>query len=106
MSAYAVGLLKDVRFGAEIVEYLERIDATLAPYCGRFLLHGEPPEVVEGSLQHDVVVIAFPDIAVARAWYHSSAYQNILPLRTSNAISTVFLVDGLPEGHQAKDIFK
>ena len=31
MTAYGVGILTDVNVGPEIVEYLERIDATLAP---------------------------------------------------------------------------
>ena len=106
MTAYAVGLLKDISFGPDIIHYLERIDATLAPYGGRFLLHGEPPEVVEGSLEQDVVVIEFPDIDQARQWYRSPAYQAILPLRTRNAVSTVFLVDGLPAGHLATDIVR
>jgi len=38
--AYAIAYLRDVRFGEEIIEYLQRIDATLAPYGGRFLVHG------------------------------------------------------------------
>ena len=40
MAAYAVGILNDVRMGPDIVEYLERIDATLAPYDGHFIIHG------------------------------------------------------------------
>ena len=104
MSAYAVGLLKDVNLGPDIVRYLERIDDTMKPYRGRFLLHGEKPEVMEGSLAGDVVVIEFPDIEHARQWYASPAYQDILPLRTRNASSVVFLVDGLPDGHRATDI--
>ncbi len=106
MSAYALGLLKDVKFGPDIVGYLERIDATLTPYRGRFLLHGQQPEVLEGSLPVDVVAIEFPDIDHARRWYASPAYQAILPLRTKNASSVVFLVDGLPEGHLATDILR
>ncbi|WP_288381911.1 DUF1330 domain-containing protein [uncultured Massilia sp.] len=104
MTAYAVGLLKDINMGPDIVQYLKRIDATLAPYRGRFLLHGEKPEVLEGSLEQDVVVIEFPDLDHARAWYRSPAYHDILPLRTRNATSTVFLVDGLPADHLATDI--
>ena len=41
--AYGVALLQDVRMGPPIVEYLERIDATLAPYGGRFIVHGATP---------------------------------------------------------------
>lgn len=106
MSAYAVGLLKDVRFGPDIVKYLERIDETMKPYRGRFLVHGQGPEVLEGSLQQDLVMIEFPDIEHARDWYQSPAYQEILPLRTGNASSVIFLLDGLPEGHLATDILR
>ena len=45
--AYGVALLQDVRMGPPIVEYLERIDATLAPYGGRFIVHGATPAVLE-----------------------------------------------------------
>lgn len=106
MSAYALGLLKDVKFGADIVAYLERIDDTMKPYRGRFLLHGQQPEVLEGSLPVDVVVIEFPDIEHARQWYASPAYQAILPLRVRNSSSVVFLADGLAEGHLATDILR
>ncbi len=40
MTAYAVAHLRSVTLGADIVSYLERIDATLAPFQGRFLVHG------------------------------------------------------------------
>lgn len=106
MSAYAVGLLQGVVFGPDIVAYVERIDETLRPFQGRFLIHGERPELMEGSLEQDVVVIEFPDIAHARRWYRSPAYQEILPLRARNSVSTVFLVDGLPADHAATDILK
>ena len=106
MSAYAVGLLQDVRLEQDIVNYLKRIDATIAPYGGRFLLHGQKPEVLEGVLQHDVVLIEFSDLERARTLYASPAYQEILPLRTRNASSIVFLVDGLPAGHLATDILQ
>ena len=42
--SYAVGLLQDVRMGPAIIEYLERIDATLAPFDGHFVVHGGEAE--------------------------------------------------------------
>jgi uncharacterized protein (DUF1330 family) len=36
MPAYAVAHMRQVTMGPAIVEYLERIDATLAPFGGRF----------------------------------------------------------------------
>jgi hypothetical protein len=47
MTSYAVGILRDVRLGPPIVEYLERIDATLAPYDGHFIVYGGEAEVLE-----------------------------------------------------------
>ena len=35
--------------GPAIAEYLERIDATLAPSGGRFAVHGGEAEVLEGA---------------------------------------------------------
>jgi uncharacterized protein (DUF1330 family) len=49
MSTYAVAHLRKVNLGPEIVEYLQRIDATLGPFGGRFLVHGGQVEVLEGT---------------------------------------------------------
>lgn len=106
MPAYAIAHLQDLRFGPDIVAYLQAIDATLAPYGGRFLVHGSSAEVLEGSFSGSVVVVAFPDRAQASAWYASPAYQAILPLRTRNARGWVVLVDGAGEGHRATDLLQ
>ncbi len=65
MAAYAVARLSDVRIGQEIRSYLERIDATLAPFRGRFLVHGGPKIELEGRWSEDLIVIAFPDLGSA-----------------------------------------
>lgn len=48
-----------------------------------------------------LIVLGFPDRDRAAAWYASDAYQEILPLRTRNAISTAVLIDGVPLDHRA-----
>ena len=63
--AYAVAYLRDVRFGEEVIDYLQRIDETLAPFGGRFLVHGGALTPAEGTWDGDLVVIAFPDVAAA-----------------------------------------
>ena len=102
--AFAVAHLHDVAIGPDIVAYLERIDATFAPFGGRFLIHGGRARILEGRWTGDLVVIAFPDRAAAEAWYASPAYQAILPLRTRNSTGTVILIDGVGEDHRATDI--
>ena len=71
MPAYAVAHMRQVTAGPAIVKYLERIDATLAPFGGRFLVHGGRVEAVEGTWPGHQIVIEYPDRARADAWYHS-----------------------------------
>jgi uncharacterized protein (DUF1330 family) len=104
MPAYAIGHLHDVTVGPAIVEYLERIDATLAPFGGRFLIHGARPDVLEGDWSGDLIVIAFADLATARAWYRSPAYQRILPLRAEHSTGDILLIDGVGDAHRATDV--
>jgi uncharacterized protein (DUF1330 family) len=104
MNAYAIAYLHSVRVGPDIVQYLERIDATLAPFGGRFIVHGGPTDVREGELPGDLIVIEFPDRERAVAWYESPAYQEILPLRTRNAEGVAVLVDGVDPDHRATDV--
>jgi len=104
MQCYAIGLLRRVRMGPDIVAYLEAIDATLVPYGGRFLIHGAEKQMLEGRFDADVIVIVFPDRASAEAWYDSPAYRQILGLRTGNAEGAVFLIDGVDAAHKATDI--
>ena len=87
-----------------ILDYLRRVDATLVPFGGRFLTHGEAAEWLEGAGRGDCVIVEFPDRASARAWYASPAYQAILPLRTRNAASNVLLVDTVAQDYRAADL--
>jgi uncharacterized protein (DUF1330 family) len=105
MKAYAIAHLRLLRLHADIVSYIERIEATLEPYGGRYLIHGgHPVDVREGEWEGDLIVIEFPDRERATAWYESAAYQEILPLRTAHAVGPVILVDGVRAGHRATDV--
>ncbi|MEJ7833111.1 MAG: DUF1330 domain-containing protein [Nocardioides sp.] len=101
--AYALAYLREVDFGDDVIDYLQKIDATLAPYDGRFLVHGGKLTPAEGTWDGDIVVIEFPDAEQARAWYESTAYQAILALRTENSTSIAAIVEGVPGGYQATD---
>lgn len=103
MSAYAMAHLRSVDFNEEIVGYIERIDDTLPPYEGRFLVHGQTPEVMDGTFEGVIVVIEFPDRERARAWYESESYAAIAPLRIDNSDGGAFVVDGVPADYLATD---
>ncbi|MGW7367323.1 DUF1330 domain-containing protein [Streptomyces sp. NPDC054841] len=79
----------------ENLAYLEQVEATTAPYGGKWLAVDAEVQVVEGAWPGSVVLLEFPDMAAAEAWYNSPEYQKILPLRTDHAINDLILVDGV-----------
>lgn len=106
MTAYAVGLLNDLQFGPDIATYLQRIDASLEPFGGAFLVHGTRPELKEGSFAGDCVIISFPSMDNARAWYDSKAYAELIPLRTRHSNSVVFLLQGVESPYRAATLLE
>ena len=104
MQSYAVAHMRKVAMGPAIVDYLRRIDATLKPFGGRFLVHGGAVEVIEGEWPGHLIVIEFPDRERMRAWYQSPTYREILPLRTDHSSSDVVFVDGVGADHLATDV--
>jgi uncharacterized protein (DUF1330 family) len=106
MNAYAVAHLSSVDVGPDIVRYLERIDATLEPFGGRFIIHSGQADVLEGDWPGGLIVIEFPDRNRATAWYESPAYQEALHLRTDNSDGAAIIVDGVPSDHRATDVLR
>jgi uncharacterized protein (DUF1330 family) len=104
MTTYAVAHMREVTVGPAIVEYLQRIDATLAPFGGRFIVHGSEPTVLEGDFPGNLIVIEFPGREQAQGWYDSPAYRAILRLRTENSRGEAVLVDGVGHDHRATDV--
>lgn len=104
--AYAIAHMRSVQWCPEIVEYVVRITDTLTPYGGRFLVHGNLPVVMDGAFQGTVVVIEFPGMDQARAWYVSPEYQAIVRFRTGNADGAAILIDGVPDGYRANELLR
>ncbi|MCX4983080.1 DUF1330 domain-containing protein [Streptomyces sp. NBC_00572] len=101
MTAYAIGNLhpKPV-LDEEVFTYMERVQATLDPFGGRFLVHGAPErEVREGTWPGALVIIGFPTYADARGWYESEPYRALIPLRTRHMAGDVLLIDGVAPGY-------
>ena len=49
MTAYAIAHLRTPQVNDDVLEYLDRIQPTLDPFDGRFVVHGATVEVLEGS---------------------------------------------------------
>jgi uncharacterized protein (DUF1330 family) len=101
MPAFAIAHLRTPQLNDDVFEYLEKIQATLDPYQGRFRVHGATVEPVEGDWPGTIVVIEFPDLDSARSWYASPAYQQILPLRTRHIAGEAILVAGVGPDYDA-----
>ena len=98
---YAIAMLRDVRITEELLEYMEAIEPTMEPFEGRWISHGRTPELLEGERREDIVIIGFPDLETARAWYRSPAYQELVPLRQRHCEATVVLLEGVDEGYSS-----
>ncbi|MGI9052652.1 MAG: DUF1330 domain-containing protein [Ilumatobacteraceae bacterium] len=95
MSAYAIAHLRTPQINGDVLDYLDRIQDTLDPFQGRFLVHGANVEVKEGPWPGTIVIIEFPGIEDARGWYDSPEYQEILHLRTDHIDGEAILVKGV-----------
>lgn len=76
-------------------EYAAKVPGTLVGFEGRFLVRGGRIEPLEGDAPPPrTVVLEFPSLAHARNWYHSEAYQELIPLRHAAGVTRSFLVEG------------
>ncbi|MEH0933700.1 DUF1330 domain-containing protein [Micromonospora psammae] len=101
MPAFALAHLRTPQINDDVLEYIERIQSTLDPYQGRFRVHGADVEVLEGDFPGTVVIIEFPDVERARAWYASPAYREILPLRLRHIEGSAIIVPGVGPDYDA-----
>jgi uncharacterized protein (DUF1330 family) len=87
----------------EGLAYLEQVEATFAPYGGKWLVLDADVNVLEGAWPGSVVLMEFPDMDAARRWYESGEYQTIIHLRTDNVISDLVMVDSVAPGFTSAD---
>jgi len=94
MSAYVV---------VEVVitdpEQYERYKSAAAPSVeaagGRYLARGGEVDTFEGAAPARAVVLEFPTLDAARAWYHGEAYTAARALRAAACDARMFAVDGV-----------
>lgn len=94
MPAYVVSrvLIRDVE---AMRRYVAEAPATVAAFGGRYHFRGGNVQALEGSWEHDrMVVLEFPDKAAALAWYESELYRPLRDLRQASAETVILLADG------------
>jgi uncharacterized protein (DUF1330 family) len=94
MAAYVIANIT-VTDPVKFQDYAGQVGLVLALYGGRHIVRGGAVDEVEGGMHFDrLVVLEFPSMAAARAWYHSPEYAPLLALRTSASISNLAFVEG------------
>ncbi len=96
MPAYLVGGV-DVSDPAWVAEYGPKVEALVEKHGGRYLVRGGEMDVVEGATPASrvMVVIEFPSLENARAWYNDPEYAPLIKLRQTGSEAEIVLVDGL-----------
>ncbi len=95
MPAYVIS---DVRFrDQEAVDaYRTRAAASITQFGGRYIVRGGAIERFEGPWDPKIIIIVeFPDMERARAWYRSPEYAAALELRDQALSRSLILVDGV-----------
>jgi uncharacterized protein (DUF1330 family) len=95
MSAYLI-----IRMQADDPSLLKNYQLATPPiiekYHGRFLARGGPLVTLEGPPEsRRIVIIEFPDLATAQAFYHSPEYAQAHKLREGIAQAEFIAVAGL-----------
>lgn len=77
-------------------EYTRRTPEIIARFGGKFIVRGGQTVTLEGPPEaRRVVVVEFPSLEQAQAFYNSAEYQAALPYRLKAADAELILVDGV-----------
>lgn len=94
MPAYLIANI-EVTDPAGFERYREAVPAVIAAHGGRYLVRGGAKRVLEGQLPlQRLVVLEFPSMQAAQAFYDSADYAPLLALRLASTRSDVVLVEG------------
>ena len=76
--------------------YVGKVQATLDPFGGEFLVRGGQSQSFEGTPPGDRnVVIRFPSLQAAHDWYASKEYAPVKVLRQAASTSVQTIVEGV-----------
>lgn len=86
MAAYCFFDVREVTDPARLEQYKNGVLATVQHYGGRYLVLGGRCDGVEGTWRPVTpVLIRFPSLEQAYAWYHSAEYRDLRALRLAGS---------------------
>jgi uncharacterized protein (DUF1330 family) len=95
MSAYMIFTRDKTLDPHELATYSKDVPPTFAGHEVKFLALYGTHEDLEGPSTEGTVVLEFPTIEAAKAWYNGPAYQAVREHRFKGATYRVVLVQGL-----------
>jgi uncharacterized protein (DUF1330 family) len=95
MAAYIVFTRESTTDAAELAAYAREVRATFEGHPIKILAAYGTQEVLEGAAPEGVVIVEFPTIAEARAWYDGPAYQTVVKHRWRGASYRAVIVQGV-----------
>ena len=76
--------------------YKQMVPASLAAYGGRFIVRGGAAETLEGDWSPKrLVILEFPSVGQAKAWWGSTEYAGAKELRQATARTRMIVVEGV-----------
>ncbi|WP_091068076.1 DUF1330 domain-containing protein [Paenibacillus sp. NFR01] len=98
MPAYVIFIREQVNDPEELKLYSAKAPAANAGHSLRPLaLYGDY-EVIEGPEAEGAVILEFPGMAEAKAWYYSPAYQEAVQHRLKGAAYRGIIIEGVSKG--------
>jgi uncharacterized protein (DUF1330 family) len=95
MKAYCI-VYEHLHDAQTFEEYRKQVMPTIDAYGGKFLVRGGKFTALEGEMPFErIAVLEFPSRKAAEDWYHSPAYQKILPLRLKSTRCQFIVADGV-----------
>jgi len=74
-------------------EYKKLTPGSVEADGGKFVIRGNPVQVLEGEWKYDrLVMIEFPTSEIALEWYNSKEYQTAKKIRENAASANFFVV--------------
>jgi uncharacterized protein (DUF1330 family) len=95
MSVYLVFTREETLDKRELAAYLKDLPATLAGHEVKVLALNGSHEDLEGPSTEGTVILEFPNVEAAKAWYNGSPHREVREHRLNGGLYRVTLIEGI-----------
>jgi uncharacterized protein (DUF1330 family) len=95
VAAYVIADV-DVKDPVRYEDYRKMVLPTITAYGGRFLARGATVDTLEGPWHPKrVVIVEFPSVERAKAWWASTEYAEAKALRQATSHGSLVVIEGV-----------